>query len=453
MSFLIIISIIILLYYRTYKHENVIDDSCNRHHYLREETANVDKKLPNKKKFYTSRRNPWITVESIITHIISCLCIYMIWGFEASLLYAVCPFMAHCVAWKTGALIYGTSTMFLLIAHYFIITFGWWGLLVGAVFYYCSITVSLSGLPYFAMMPFILAQHSLEGTILFALIAFLFISGKRFKSTLKRRIATNRNNRNVVIGTFSLKRIIVMIKVIAWYITHNFTPPWMIRGGFFTDAGKYIHNYKLDRVFWLDLLLILLFYSWAVMINPFMALWHIVFILLYSQFCTFGMLIAPRYQSVFVVATCVLLSQAFSWLALVILATLWFYRTYLYIKIFRSNEVLFGESMKVYPEDSSNCVNLGSFLMEEGKWNQAIGPLLFALKYASGEKSAPITNDLSICCQRVGQYGKALHFMEMTIKTAPYDMVERLKKDKRRLESKVKQVEMHKKTLQRRGII
>ena len=230
----------------------------------------------------------------------------------------------------------------------------------------------------------------------------------------------------------------------------QFNPPWRIKGGFFVNI-KNINSTRLDRHFWVSLLLDILFYSWAWIISPFMALWHLAFILPYSGFILYGMLIAERYQSIFIIATCVLLSRALPHEVFIVLAALWFYRSLLYIKIFRSNETLFRENCYSHSETSEPYVNLASWLMERGRFNAALAYLLMAIKL--GEASSHIYADTSLCYQKCGQFTKALYYLELTLKGCPLDKIELVKRQKRHLEDKIRQVEYHKKTLKRRGII
>ena len=344
-------------------------------------------------------------------------------------------------------------------AHYSVVTFGDMGLIFGSLLYYASISCSLSGLTYSFFLPFYLyntlgmTETTLYGTLLYFMVMMLFICGKRFRSALKGRLDIHKNVRVSCAGKWDMKRIFIVPKVIAYYITCSLTPPWRMKGGFFPDAPVHIHKYDRDGIFYASIVLIILFYGWAWMIDPFMAVWHLVFVALYCQFKVYGMIVADRYQSVFTIALCVILSKALSYEHMLILASLWFYRSYIYIKIFKNNEVLFRESMIQYPHASENATNLASDFMRHKKHNNAIVPLLVALKLSEPPINPLIYQNLSVCYLRVGQFTKALEYTDLALRRCPLDSIETLKRQRKDIEKEIKKLMFHRKTLKRRGII
>ena len=168
-----ILVIILILYLKTYKHFNLIDDACERSDYLVNETDMVA--VPE--GFWTKRRTYWVTFQCIFIYILSCWGIYLNFGFWPALLFAVHPLNTSMGAWKIGSLIYGTTVFFLMVVWYFA-NHGTWGILVALPFYWMALSCSLSAIP---MALILLVYTGNPYALLFFVPLGIFLSGKRFR--------------------------------------------------------------------------------------------------------------------------------------------------------------------------------------------------------------------------------------------------------------------------------
>lgn len=248
-----------------------------------------------------------------------------------------------------------------------------------------------------------------------------FLNSKRFKTGLKKR-ALDHEDLGFSTG-FRFKNIIVAVKVIAYYIYLSF---WPSRLGFFHSFGK--DEDKEGKLwsptlrFYLSIVIIALFITLSVLINLNITIWMILFLGVFSQVVAFGQFIAERYLYIFNVGFCYIIAQILAPYpeALIVLASLWFYRSHLYVPYWKHNVNLFSQSISAFPEADENYNNYGLFLLERGKAQQALMPLLHGLALTKGNK-ARLHAHIGKCYAILKYYDKALYHIKEAMKTCDKD--------------------------------
>jgi len=433
----------LLLYLKIYKYNYCIDDICKRHHYLTTMTGDIDDK-----NYYNQRRSTFDTVTNIGVFIATIWYVYLIFGFWPAILFTVFPLNVGSVAWKSGGM-YMETCLLIVATHYFVINYEPWGLALAFILYWGALESTVSAIPYAFVVPLI--THDIRTLIFFIPLA-LFLSGKRFQNGFKVRQKHHKNLLVHNVGQFHISRVIIMVKVIGYYI---FLLLWPSRLGFFHDCAVHIHNTKLDKYFWSLGGIALFFGIWAIAVDINMAVWFFGFCALYSQFIILGMFTAERYTIIFNVAFCVL---AYKFLnthfppGLIILATLYFYRSFLYIRAFRNNRILFATSMESFPDMPDNYNNLACWYLDRNEHIQAIPVLLSALKIIP-YKNASIHQNLAYCYTRIADFEKALWHVREALRICPIDKRERLEMEEVDLQQRIWRIQQNKKLLKQKGII
>jgi len=437
----IYIPVILLLYLRTYKYLNLIDDFVPRSGVLL-----VLGERPDSYTFYDTKRPIFATVTNIGVFIAVCGYIHITWGFWPAMLFAVLPTNVCGVAWTTGN--YYMSTVLLnLAAHYYIITYGLIGTAIGASFYVAALGSTVNAIPYAFVLP-IIYQHPISLVMLFPLAFFLF--GYRFQTGLKLRKDKHKLIK-VESGKVSWRAIFVMTKVVGYYIALNF---WPSRLGFFHEYPKYAHNNHADRLFWLNLVFIGLF-AWFGFTYSFEGtIWWFLMIGVFSQFTTYGMFIAERYMVLANVGFCLIISAYFkdNPTALWVITTLWTCKSWSYIRAYKSNLNLLSHSISAFPGTPENYNNLASHYLERGQRDKAIEPLLCSLHLTTVNSPGTHIN-LSNCYASVGHFQKALYHNEEAIRCCSEDLKEALIKQGKDLKERLEKIENNKRTLKKYGII
>jgi tetratricopeptide (TPR) repeat protein len=245
----------------------------------------------------------------------------------------------------------------------------------------------------------------------------MFLTSKKFKGGIAKRVKLAKTLRDSMAAKFSPQRFIVSVKVVGYYIALSL---WPSRLGFFHDYAYYAHNFRVDRLFWLTLLIIPIFGLWAWSIDPIMALWWFVFVACFSQVVSYGQFVAERYTTCINVALCVLLAKYIPGPLFIILATTYFWWSWEYIKAYRNNCVLFTRSMDAHPNAPENANNLGSWWFHHNDPQRAIYPLLISLKLTPFDNTN-IHINLAQAYGKVGDYSKALVHCHTALKHAPLD--------------------------------
>src|SRR3990167_4466930 len=133
MELVFIIIGIWLLYSRTWlgknRHYHIIDDNVRRWGYL----YDIPTSSPPP-TFYSTRPHPWRHFFLILIHSLNVWVIYLLFGWQASALFAFSPISVNGTAWITGG--YYAVTMFLtLTSYFFLVGFpNLFGLLAGSLF-------------------------------------------------------------------------------------------------------------------------------------------------------------------------------------------------------------------------------------------------------------------------------------------------------------------------------
>ena len=443
MPLLFIEIIILILYVRTYKYNNLIDDQTPRSGVLL-----VIGERPDHYSFYDKQRPIMATVTNIGVFMAACAWIYVIWGFWPALLFAVLPTNVCGVAWTTGN--YYMSTVLLnLCCHWFVLNFGLIGIGIGSAFYTAALGSTVNAIPYaFVLM---LLKPSWQNALMFLpLLSFLF--GYRFRTGLKLR-----KDKHKLIKIDSektgLSKIFIMVRVTAYYIMLNF---WPSRLGFFHDFSNMpeAHIEKPNRLFFLSCALLILFAILGWQYSPDGTIWFFLFIGVFSQFTTFGQFVAERYMVLANVGFCLIVASYFAniEITLWVIATLWFCMSWGYIRAYKNNVSLCSHSIVSFPNCPSNYNNLASHYLERGQRDKAIEPLLCALHFTKGASPGTHIN-LCNCYASVGHFQKALYHNQEALKGCSEDLVEGLRKQANDLQDRINKIEQNKRTLKKYGII
>lgn len=406
------IPLILLLYWRTWKYKVLVDDPVPRDGYMY--VIQTDK-FP--KEFHEKRRSYLATVTNIGVFIATCGYMHYLWGWKAALLYALMPLNVNGVAWTTGN--YYMSTVLLVLCGQLLTgikTF--WTLGLGMGMYAAALNSTLSSIPFIVF----LLPTWYGWAYLLPFTTFMF--GKRMTTGLRKRKGKH-DNMNMESGKFRLKNLLYMVKTTAYYIYLSF---WPSRLGFFHNIS-HTKEFWTPKFFYASLALCFVFFTGMIHVDWYMTFWWFAMIGIFSQFVIFGQFTAERYTFLANVAFCVLMAKLLPFTPFVILASLWFYRSHLYIKSYADNERLFIDSAKAFPHAPGNYNNWASIYLDYHKWWEALNPLLLAKKYTNGNMYNILSN-LSTCYYNLGKFTEAHNYTLLSLqdKNCPKDQVEPLKR-------------------------
>jgi tetratricopeptide (TPR) repeat protein len=240
------------------------------------------------------------------------------------------------------------------------------------------------------------------------LIAFLF--SPRFLNGLKKRVNLHENLNVTEAGKFKIKRLFIMPKVMAYYIYTSIIPRYL---GFFTNWGIYAHNIARDRIYYLTLILNICFFIWGYQIDPQMIIWWYGYMLVFSQYAVFGMFTAERYSYFGNVAFCVLLAkflQPYEYIYTIV-CTIYFCRTWLYIKVYKSNRALFQASIEAFPDTPENYNNLGTEWLRKRMFHRALECFMLAYRLSKW-RSGNLLHNLALASYKTANYQKGLYYIQ-----------------------------------------
>jgi hypothetical protein len=438
MTLLIGSLIIILLYYRTYRYNLLIDDPVGRGGYLYELAKKVDY------VWYDKRRSLASVVINIATYVSTCGYIYIMFGWKAGIMYAVFPLNVSGVAWNTGN--YYMSTVLLCMASLYWIPPGLaeWGqiamMALSLAFYTAALNSTLIALPFGAISLF----YPLGYCNIFPLL--MFLTGKRLRVGISKRRGSH-DSMGVESG-FRWKNFYHVPRVLAYYI---FLSCYPVRLGFFHSFGKK-GEHQTWRWWWISWLVIISFFVWGISIDWKAGVFWFLSIGVFGQFIIYGQFVTERYTHLANVWFCVLMSKFLPYELFWVVCTLYFCKSLLYIPVFKSNERLFGHSATQFPEAGENWVNFGSYYIERGKTFEAIKPLLLAERLVEGDKYG-VYVDLANCYAQNGFFQKALEWTEKALGVATKDKVGVMTEQRDDLERKVYKMQIGNRELKRMGVI
>jgi len=422
------IFLVILLYYRQWKYKLLIDDPVGRDGYLYEMAKKV------KIEWYDRRRSLTSVVVNVVTMVSVCGYIHMLWGWKAAVLYAVFPLNVTGVAWNTGN--YYMSTVLLCLAGMAYSDI----LPLSLAFHVAALNSTLLSLPFFAMMWF----YPFGWVHIFPLITFL--TGNRFKTGIKNR---TENHEGIGIESgFSWGRLYHIPRVIGYYVYLSLYP---LKLGFFHTFGKREEHFGW-KWFWLSVLVCSVFGVWGLLVDWKVTVWWFLAIGVFSGYVQYGQFVTERYTQLANVFFCVLMSKFLPYELFLIVGTLYFCRSLIYIPAWKSNERLFAYSTTQFPECPENYVNLASHYIERKNSFSAIKPLLVAEKMTVGNKYG-IWVDLANCYAVNGFFQKALYYTNKSLEEAPKDKIGVMTEQRNDLERRIYKMQRSNKELKKMGVI
>lgn len=378
MIIVLIILGIFVLYWRTQNYYYLIDDIVRRWGYL----YIVPEESPPP-SFYSSKPSRWRHLFLSITHSLNVWIVYLLFGWVPAMLFAFSPLSVPMCSWITGGY-YAVTAFFALTSYYFITHYsGLVGASLGSIFFTAALgsTITCLGFPFI----FIFGHHS--GLALF-LPMLMYLIGRRFNAGYQIRNMGKQDS-------FSLKKIPVMIKTIAYYI-HMVVFPYRL--GFFRKFGEdYVKDEKvkkdlesLDAWFFVSLLAIVLFCLIGWQFSPIGVIWFICTIAPFSQFKVLGQFVAERYVYLPMIGWCLILGSALAPypLLLAVVTALYIIRSHFYIFAYEKMETLYEDGMRNFPDCMANYANLGERYIHTGRLQEGRETL---------EKGLKLDNDNFLC--------------------------------------------------------
>lgn len=358
--------IIIFLYYRTWNYKNIIDDNSSRSDYLR--VLNMGTQYLD---YFEKQRNISYVLVNLATTFGVLLALYLLFGWKVALIYAVLPHNTCGSAWRIGNM-YQTTVLLLLTAFFFL-QFGVAGAIASACLYYFAMESTVSAIPYICvvasqfLMPFNQATIPLLATILHLTTLGLYISGERFRKGILQR-KDHHEDRGIQSFKISPKRFFMVVKVYAYYVYLSLQL-WPKLGFYHYFAHKEtIEQAETpNRWFWVSFTLLAAFLILGWQISPLGIIWWFFGYSVFSQVIILGQTIAERYMLLPNIGLSLIIATLLKDhpILLTILLTTYFWRTYVYIPAFKSNESLFGNSITQFPFCPGNYNNYGRYLYEK----------------------------------------------------------------------------------------
>lgn len=352
MDLLLIILLVLILYWRTMDYQYLIDDIVRRWGFLLE----IPETSPNPEFFSVNppkSKHLFLT----LTHCVNVSVIYFLWGWKAALLFAVNPFSVSCTAWVTGGY-YQITTFLTLTAYFFLVKLpGIYGGCLGALFFTAALGSTINCLA----IPFIFFVYPpLSGLALLWPLAF-YLFGRRFRIGFNKRDSGKGDK-------FTIRKFIVMPKVLAYYIKNIVVP---LKMAFFREYGfeygkdpKVKENLEtVNQEFWESIIIVSLFIGMGFWLSPFGILFFLAGLLPFTQWKVLGQFVAERYVYLPLVGYVLILDRLFSIHPLMLvpffaLVVFYIWRSHKYIPAFKNIETLYENGIEQFPKCTSNYVNL-----------------------------------------------------------------------------------------------
>lgn len=404
--------LILILYARTYKYHCLIDDPVPPSGYLYE--------LPRKVNpdFYDQRKPLLWTIKNIVVFMGVCSLIYAIFGIKPAILYAIYPINVSGVAWGRTGSYYMTTVLFVLMAHYGLASLS--GIhFIGAELPFLATLILILIIYVFALnstvlslsYAFIAPLFNIWGLALFFPLV-MFFRGKRWRTGSQKR-----KERHEEIGMetkFQFKKLWNIPRVFSYYI---YISSGLSPLGFFHSFGRSPTYYK--RWFlWFSVLVCGVFIYWGWNIDPWLTLWWLLSMGIFTNFVTLGQFVSERYTFLANVALCVMVAKVLPHDLYLILATIWFCRSYDYTKSYKHNSDLFSQSISSFPKSPENYTNYSSYLLERNppRYLDAIKPLRIAIQLAHGNKWM-LHSSLGKCYYHMNDPVKSLEHIREAMRT------------------------------------
>ena len=442
----IYIPLILIIYFRTWRYNKLIDDPVPRNGYLYEGPRKVHP------SFYDQRRG-WIAmITNVGVFMASCGYIHLIWGWKAALLFALMPTNVGSVSWNTGN--YYQSTVLLLLSsthflqmplestHLSVVAFS---VLMASVMYAAALNSTVNALAYIFIAPFI----SPYGWFMVIPLMF-FLKGKRFTQGMRLRKERHKNLH--IHPKFECKNLVNVPKILAFYIYMHL---WPSRLSFFYSWGKGRNYFSAINMFFCSLLC-LEWWWFGLQVDPLMIWWYFASLIIFckingnmGQFVT-----VERYSVLANVAFAVILSKILvNPILFTIICSLYFSKSYIHTRRYRTNETLFAYAMHSQPNCPENFNNLGNYYMDKGQLSNAVRPLQVAEILTDGDKFR-IYASLMQCYKTTRNYGKALEYANKALgSNCPEDRHDEILGFRNDLYNKILTIKKHNKLLRKKGII
>lgn len=403
MEIVLIILGLWILYWRTFKFYWLIDDIVPRQGYL----YCVPETSPPP-EFYSTRRR-WVDgALAIFIHSFNVWIVYLLFGWLPAILFAFSPLSVPCTAWATGNY-YAVTTLFTLTAYFFLHTYpGFIGAILGCIFFTASLGSTITCLG----IPFALSIFNPWALTLFWPVA-MYLKGRRFGKGYNIRDMGKQDS-------FNLRKIPVMVKVIAYYIYIVVFP---YRLAFFRKFGEdYVKNEVVrkdlescNKWFWLSLCGIIAFIGIGSCFSFFGVVWFLFTIAPFSQFKVLGQFIAERYVYLPLIGWSIIIGSALApypfllWLVV----GLYILRSHFYIPAYASIESLYEDGIRNEPKCMANYANLGERYIHTGRLLEGKETLARGLEIEP-ENFLCYTNTAAFWVQ-VKDMQKAIYYTEKSI--------------------------------------
>lgn len=357
MEIALIVLGIFVLYWRTQNYHYIIDDIVRRWGYL----YDVPEISPPP-TFYSSKPSKWRHLWLAINHALNVWIVYLIWGWVPATLFAFSPISVPCTAWITGGY-YSVTTLFTLTAYFFLQLYpNIIGAGLASVFFTAALgsTITCLGFPFI----FLIFNH--WGLFLFWPVV-TYLRGRRFLRGYAIRDMGKQDN-------FSLKKLPVMVKTVAYYIYKTVFP---YRMSFFQHFGEhYIKDddckkdmEAINKWFWISLVSVILFVAIGWQFSPLGVIWFLFLIGPFSQFKVLGQFVAERYMYLPSIGWYLILGNALAPYPVLLWTIIGLYalRSHFYIPTYEKIESLYEDGIRNHPECLANYANLGERYIHTGR--------------------------------------------------------------------------------------
>lgn len=357
MELVLALVLIVVLYARTINYANCIDDGVKI-----EDTLYLVPTSTPPPAFFKNKSPIGYRLRAIGIHMLNTCLVYLILGGHAALLFAVFPISVNNVAWITGSY-YSIATFFTLTSYYFLLHSPWY---IGAPLAMMFFGMALNATIVTISFPFVFLFANPIGLCTLIPLIF-FLVGKRFKTGIKIREQFSKPPCYAP-DVFTLGRIVVCVKVVAYYLYLTLVPIKLVffhafGNKFLLDKTQTKDLMSINKMFFGSILLIGCLIGVGVFTHHlFWSMWFLVIISAFSQYRILGQFFAERYMypaTIGVIALLSLLPSSLFWLLL----GMYIVRTFMFIPTFRCNASLYENGTCFEPTEPSNFCNLSDWYL------------------------------------------------------------------------------------------